>query len=247
MLEEGRDEIAILGNAIDAGFAAIAARDREREGFLAIVAHELKTPMTSLLGFTELALDRPADKETHRRALELVRRHASRLGHLIDDLLLAASARGGVLPFRPQPTDLVLVTKKEMAEVEIAMPGSRFELEVQGSGHLLGDESLLAQGIWSTLRYAAMIAEGGVQIALRIVRSGSRVVLEVTVLAPNVSADELERAFAPFASVQYEGAGGIRSAVGLFLARQIARLHGGTLSARNASETERMLVMDLPG
>src|SRR4029453_16072100 len=47
VLEEGRDEIAILANALDAGFAAIAARDREREHFLAIVAHELKTPMTS--------------------------------------------------------------------------------------------------------------------------------------------------------------------------------------------------------
>jgi K+-sensing histidine kinase KdpD len=134
-----------------------------------------------------------------------------------------------------------------MGEVEIAMPGSRFELESQESAHLLGDERLLVQGIWSTLRYAAMIAEAGVPIGLRIVRSGSRVLLEVKVLAPNVSADEVERAFAPFASVQYEGDGGIRSAVGLFLARQIARLHGGTLSAKNASETEQMLVMDLPG
>src|SRR5262249_24675983 len=48
VIESGSDEIAILANALDAGFAAITAREREREEFLAIAAHELKTPITSI-------------------------------------------------------------------------------------------------------------------------------------------------------------------------------------------------------
>jgi signal transduction histidine kinase len=67
VLEEGRDEIAILANALDAGFDAIASRDHERERFLAIVAHELKTPMTSILGFTELALAHPDNAQVRAR------------------------------------------------------------------------------------------------------------------------------------------------------------------------------------
>jgi signal transduction histidine kinase len=246
LLERGGDEIAVLANALDSGFAAIATRDRERDRFLAVVAHELKTPLTLILGFTELAIHHPEDAAIRARGLELVRRHAGRLGHLIDDLLLAASVRNRSLPFRPTHLDLASLTRKVIPEVEIAMPGRAFELAAPGSAHLLGDEQLLTQGIWSALTYAAIITEPKQQIVVRIEQSNSRMSLEIIVVAPTVSAREIERAFEPFASVQYEAQGGFRSAVGLFLCREIARVHGGSLTARKVSETQRALVIDLP-
>jgi len=246
VLEEGRDEIAILANALDAGFAAIATQDRERERFLAIVAHELKTPMTSILGFTELALSRPESAEVRARALDLVRSHASRLGRLIDDLLLAASTRSGALPFRPQSVDAGALTQKVANEVMMAMPARRFEVDVAGRTHLLADEHLLTQAIWTLLTYAAAVAESGHVICVRLEPAGARLRLEVKFDAPSVAAEEMERAFAPFASVQYEGGSGIRSAVGLFLCREIARVHGGALLALNPTPIQRVLVLDLP-
>ena len=246
LLEQGRDEIAILANAIDAGLAAIAAQERERERFLAIVAHELKTPMTSILGFTELALSRPENAEVRARALGLVRSHASRLGRLIDDLLLAASTRSGALPFRPQSVDAAGLTQKVAAEVALTMPGRRFELDVARGGYLLADEHLLTQAVWTLLTYAAAIAETGRVISVRLEPGAARLRLEVTFDAPSVPVQEMERAFAPFASVEYEGGSGIRSAVGLFLCREIARVHGGSLIAMNPTEVQRMLILDLP-
>jgi signal transduction histidine kinase len=246
LLEQGRDEIAILANALDAGFAAIAAQDRERERFLAIVAHELKTPMTSILGFTELALSRPESAEVRARALDLVRSHASRLGRLIDDLLLAASTRSGALPFRPQSVDAAGVTQKVAAEVTTTMPGRSFDIDVSRGGRLLADEHLLTQAVWTLLTYAAAIAETGRRINVRLDPGGARLRLEVVFDAPSVPAEEMERAFAPFASIQYEGGSGIRSAVGLFLCREIARVHGGSLLALNPTAVQRMLVLDLP-
>ena len=246
LLEQGRDEIAILANAIDAGLDAIAAQERERERFLAIVAHELKTPMTSILGFTELALSRPETAEVRARALGLVRSHASRLGRLIDDLLLAASTRSGTLPFRPQSVDAAGLTQKVAAEVALTMPGRRFELDVARGGHLLADEHLLTQAVWTLLTYAAAIAETGRVISVRLEPAAARLRLEVAFDAPSVPAQEMERAFAPFASVEYEGGSGIRSAAGLFLCREIARVHGGSLLAMNPTEVQRMLILDLP-
>jgi two-component system OmpR family sensor kinase len=210
------------------------------------VAHELKTPMATILGFTELALTHPEDAAVRARALELVRRQAGRLGRLIDDLLLAASARVGALPFRPQPTDLGSLVKKVIAEVETAMPGRRFELQARESVHLLADERLLAQALWSALTYAAVITEPRRPVVIRMVRSGPRTGLEIIMVAPTVSASEIERSFEPFASVQYETDEGIRSAVGLSLCREIARLHGGSVHASSLSETERSMVIDLP-
>ena len=246
VLEQGRDEIAILANALDAGFAAIAAQDRERERFLAIVAHELKTPMTSILGFTELALSRPESAEVRARALGLVRSHASRLGRLIDDLLLAASTRSGALPFRPQSVDAAGLTKKVAAEVAMTMPGRSFDVDVSRGGYLLADEHLLTQAVWTLLTYAAAIAEAGRVINVRLEPAAARLRLEVVFDAPSVPAQEMERAFAPFASVEYEGGSGIRSAVGLFLCREIARVHGGSLLAMNPTDVQRMLILDLP-
>ena len=246
VLEEGRDEIAILANALDAGFAAIATRDREREHFLAIVAHELKTPMTSILGFTELALARPENAHVRARALSLVRSHADRLGRLIDDLLLAASTRSGALPFRPQSVDPAALTQKVAAEVVTTMPKRRFDVDVSRGKHLLADEHLLTQAVWTLLTYAAAVAETGRTIHVRLEPAGAHLRLEVVFDAPAIPAEEMERAFAPFASVQYEGGSGIRSAVGLFLCREIARVHGGSLLAMNPTQDQRMLVLDLP-
>src|SRR5262245_62085015 len=246
VLEEGRDEIAILANALDAGFAAIAAQDRERERFLALVAHELKTPMTSILGFTELALSRPESPHVRARALDVVRSHASRLGRLIDDLLLAASTRSGALPYRPQSVDAAYVAVKVAAEVAVTMPGRCFDVDVARGGRLLADEHLLTQAVWTLLTYAGAIAETGRKILVRLEPGGARLRLEVLFDAPSVPAEEIERAFAPFASVQYEGGSAIRNAVGLFLCREIARVHGGSLLAMNSTDVQRMLVLELP-
>ena len=81
---------------------------------------------------------------------------------------------------------------------------------------------------------------------MRLEPAGAHLRLEVVFDAPAIPAEEIERAFAPFASVQYEGGSGIRSAVGLFLCREIARVHGGSLLAMNPTEDQRMLVLDLP-
>jgi two-component system heavy metal sensor histidine kinase CusS len=246
VLEEGRDEIAILANALDAGFAAIETQERERERFLALVAHELKTPMTSILGFTELALARPESPEVRARALDVVRSHASRLGRLIDDLLLAASTRSGALPFHPQAVDAACVARKVATEVAVTMPGRSFDVDVDRGGRLLADEHLLTQAVWTLLTYAGAIAETGRKILVRLVPGGARLRLEVVFDAPSVPAEEIERAFAPFASVQYEGGSGVRNAVGLFLCREIARVHGGTLLAMDPTDVQRMLVLELP-
>jgi K+-sensing histidine kinase KdpD len=104
----------------------------------------------------------------------------------------------------------------------------------------------LTQAVWALLTYAAAVAETGRPISVRLEPEGARLRLEVTFDAPFVRAEEMEQAFAPFASVQYEGGSGIRSAVGLFLCREIARVHGGTLLAMNPTEVQRMLVLDLP-
>src|SRR6185369_260230 len=72
------DELVMLERTLDVGFEAIAARDRERKRFLAIAAHELKTPLTAMKGFAQAALDHHDDPAVCSRALGVIVRNSSR-------------------------------------------------------------------------------------------------------------------------------------------------------------------------
>jgi signal transduction histidine kinase len=237
----GSDEIAVLSNALDAGFSAIRERDRDRERFLAVAAHELKTPLTSIVGFVDAALASP-DTTLRQRALEVIRRQAGRLGRLVQDLLWAANARYGHLAFHPKPTDSIAIIQKTLGEIE---EGQRFVFTPDGPAYLLADEDLLGHALWQVLSYGIAIAEKGTPVRVQVVRSEARVALEVTIAKIAVPFDEIERAFLPFTSIQYEG-GGLRYAVGLYLSREIARLHGGTLQAFSDGSGGAVFRLELP-
>src|SRR5207247_9885995 len=74
VLDTGDAEIAVLGNALDTGFSAIAARDRERDQFLAVAAHELKPPIPSVHLFASVLAAHPDDHTIADRAIENIRR-----------------------------------------------------------------------------------------------------------------------------------------------------------------------------
>src|SRR6185295_4966830 len=101
--DTGHDDIAVLANALDAGFTAIASREREREQFLSIAAHELKTPVTSIHGYSSLLVNHPPRAVDVERALKSINRQSWRLSRLIDALFLAIKARTGKLDFEPKP------------------------------------------------------------------------------------------------------------------------------------------------
>ncbi|HVJ94437.1 MAG TPA: HAMP domain-containing sensor histidine kinase [Labilithrix sp.] len=237
----GGDEIAFLSNALDAGFAAIVERERERERFLAVVAHELKTPLTSIVGYVETALSNPRP-ELRQRALEVVRKQASRLGRLIQDLLWAASARYGQLNIRPKPVGLASVIRKALAER--VGNAKRFVFEETGEVYMLADEDLLAHALWQVLAYADAGTRADDVIGVGLFLTDTRARVEVTIPTTTTSYAEIEHAFLPFASIQYEG-GPVRYTVGLYLSREIARLHGGTLLLRE-DEGRAILDLELP-
>jgi signal transduction histidine kinase len=239
---EGHDDIAVLGHAIDVGFAAIAERNREREQFLAVAAHELKTPMMSILGFIHAALAHP---ERQVRALEVVGRQTKRLGHLVEELLWAASVRTGQLPFRPEPLDLAEVARHTADEVAETAPDHPIAVHGPPSIHLLGDETLVAHALWTMLTYAGVLSRSNEPIDLAVETSDARVLVTLALRGPPLSAEDRLHVFEPFSMIQYEDARP-RSAFGLFLCREIARVHGGTLLVSERAGVGPVLTMDLP-
>ena len=240
----GRDDIAVLSNALDVGFAAISERSRERETFLTVAAHELKTPLTSILGFVQAAVARPEQRE---RALDVIRRQARRLAHLVEDLLWAAQERSGQLAFQPIPVDFAKVARDMAREVEETNPSHPIVLAAPQDGvPMLADQALITHAIWGLLTYAGVLSVANAPLDVAIERAHAHVVTEFRIRGPSLPPEDQIRSFDPFATIQYEGGTAVRSAMGLFLCRRIANLHGGSLKVDDKPGVGPVLILELP-
>jgi signal transduction histidine kinase len=242
------DELAVLAHALDVSFAAIAARDQERDRFLAVAAHELKTPLTTVKGYAQAALAHGADAALRERALVVIDRQASRLARLVQDLLWSARARGGQLSFQPAPLDLAVSAQHVIAEMELAADGHTFPLTVHGETCVLGDACLVEQSLSSVVREALAMAPARAPVPVTLDGCATSVRLTVEAWDVEASLGDVEKLMEPFAVLQFEGRphdATRGTGLGLYLAREIARLHAGALRIeRRAGGSALLFVLE---
>jgi signal transduction histidine kinase len=229
--DAGSDDLAVLAHTLCLSFKSIAERDQERERFLAVVAHELKTPLTTLKGFAQLAIAHRDDPAVRERALTVLDRQATRLARLVQDLLWSVRANAGRLPFNPAPLDLAALTERVIGEVAMVCEDHRFSVASRGDSHIFGDDGLLEQSVWNLLLQAATIAAQHDPVLVRIDGDVAWVRLSVEARSAHSLPDDLDDLIEPFVALPLERrSGGMRNtALGLHLVREIARLHGAIL------------------
>jgi signal transduction histidine kinase len=228
-LDDGPDDLGELARALTLSFRSILERDREREHFLAVAAHELKTPLSNLKGYAQAAIAHPDDSAMRARALTVIDRQATRLARLAQDLLWSVRADAGRLPFHPTPVDLVALAGRVITEIRVVSRDT-FDLVSSGNASVLGDVVLLEHAVWNILCQAATVNANGapVQVSIDGTPSLARITAEVrTDLQIPENLDDLVE---PFASLPFERGGDhLRgTGLGLHLVRDIARLHGAS-------------------
>ena len=223
------DELAVLAHALDVSFRAIVERDRERERFLAIAAHEIKTPLTTMKGFAQVALAHSRDDAIRDRALQIIDRQATRLARLTQDLLWTVRAQSAQIPFKPAPLDLEALTRRVMREVELAVQKHAFQLVSSTDAHILGDAALLEHSLWSIFTQAAALTPISAPVNVTLDGNPTRVTLTVEAQGSGALPDDLDKLLEPFVVLQFEGGSeALRgTGLGLHLVQRIARIHGG--------------------
>ncbi len=244
--DSGTDDIAVLTNALNSGFSAIAWRQHEREEFMAVAAHELKTPVASIYGYASLlqSYSQPAPVLFH--ALEVIYRQSWRLSRLIETLFLATETKNGHLHFEPSPLNLSSVVCQVLHEMEALLSRYVFTTHIQENVSILGDESLLEHALWSLFTCAASLSleKSALQISLSQPDHFAR--LSVEIEKSNIPIPEIQELFTPFRAMEYETDSGIRLGVGLYLCREIVRVHNGQLLVLKTPEDKPGFVMELP-
>jgi signal transduction histidine kinase len=241
----GNDAIGVLANALDAGFAAIANRTREREEFFSIAAHELKTPLTSIQGYSSLVMSRPEAAPLLFRALEVINRQSWRMSRLIDGMLLAVRARSNDLQFIPKQFDMSQLVVRVIDDMKPFVGDKAFSAQIQKNVLILGDEALLEEALWSLLTAASALSTSRSPVNVSFATEEWRAMLIVNIDADGASVPEMEELFQPFRTIEYKNGDSLRFATGLYLCREIVRIHNGHLRVQQTTSRPEFVV-DLP-
>jgi signal transduction histidine kinase len=229
----GNDELAVLAHTLNTSFKAIAERDKDRDRFLAVAAHELKTPLTTMKGFSQVALNQRHDAAVRDRALAIIDRQATRLARLVQDLLWCARISGGERPFNPQAIDVEELARRVIGEIEPVASDHIIRLMPRGDAHILGDPELLEQALWSLLVQAVSVALEHEPVLMTIdADSAGRELITIEVRGGKDLPEDLDRLLEPFAVIAFEGRRDEPrgTGIGLHLVQGIARLHGARFS-----------------
>lgn len=215
--------------------AALCEADRRKDQFLAMLAHELRNPLTPIRTALELIHKGLGDQRRREWALEVIDRQLVQLTRLIDDLLEIGRIANGEITLHREPTSLRAVISQALETARPLIGAARHVLEVNlplQEIRLHADRSRLAQAISNLLANAAKFTPPGGVIAITALRGNGAVELRIKDSGRGMEAELIPHVFDMFvqgATDLSRREGGL--GVGLSIVRRIIELHGGTVSA----------------
>jgi two-component system, OmpR family, sensor kinase len=226
--EVGRLGVALneMLSQIETAFAEKSDSEDRLRQFVADASHELRTPLTSIRGYAEL-LGRGgfSDEASTRRALKRIEEEASRMGGLVEDLLLLAELDQG-RPLKAEAVDLQRVCADAVGDSEALPHGHHLTLQPGGPVVVVGDGERLAQVAHNLVRNALAHTPDGTRVRVSTGAEAGMGHIRVADDGPGIPPDEVARVFDRF----YQGdksRSGAGTGLGLAIVRAIAEaLHG---------------------
>jgi PAS domain S-box-containing protein len=209
--------------------------DRRKGEFLALMAHELRAPLSAILNAAHLLSTPEADEAALTYARKVVERQTRQMTHLVDDLLDATRLRNGTLQLRTEPLALdgIIARAVETARPAIETRNHDLRLIVPPEPmYVLADPVRIEQVLVNLLTNAAKYTERGGFITLLAQREGDQVVLRVRDNGVGIPPDLLPRVFDLFMQADGSSDNAARGlGIGLWIVRGLVEGHGGTVEA----------------
>lgn len=228
--------------------ARIQARKR-RELFLAMLGHDLRTPLGALLMASEYLVKRGALTERDLRLATRIRNSGQRMTDLVNDLLDFSRCRlGGGIPIVRSHTCLKEIAREIVEEVRSAHPECNLRLEARGELEGEWDRGRLGQAMSNLVQNAVLHgADAPVTVTLR--GETDEVVASIHNAGSAIPDADRQRIFDPFvqaASTDRVGRPKLGLGLGLYIAREIARAHGGSIMVSSSAQAGTTFDVHLP-
>jgi signal transduction histidine kinase len=227
--------------------ATPAVLAEKRDQLMSRVSHEVKTPLTSILGFAHMLMTKPdAPIEKRQKWANFIHSKSQQLSRLIDNMLDLSEMQTGQQTINPRPTDLSTLISEAIAEMEALAPTRAIEVIIpNGVSELNIDTDRISQVIVNLLTNAHNVTPEGQPIKLEVRDRNDVVEVAVTDHGPILPPEMRENIFEPFSA---EPGSGPQPGKGLWLplAKKIIEAHGGRCWLEPAPPHGSIFIFSLP-
>jgi signal transduction histidine kinase len=246
----GGDEVGRLASAFNNMAREVGRSHRTLREFLANVSHELKTPLTSIQGFSQAISEGTVQSQADiAEAGRIINDESVRMRALVDDLLYLSEAEAGQIAIqrdRVSPDELIESTRARFAR-RASQAGVNLGFTATGTPPLLADARRLEQAVANIVDNAVRHTPSGGTVTLRSELRDARVELAVHNTGSVIPSEALSRVFERFyqvnpASARVDG----NSGLGLAITKEIVELHGGGVSVESSAEAGTEFTISLP-
>lgn len=247
LLEQAVDFSRLLAAERAAGQATPAELVEKRDQLMSRMSHEVKTPLTSILGFAHMLVTKPdAPIEKRQKWASFIHSKSQQLSRLIDNMLDLSELQTGDITITRQPTDLSALITDAVAEMEAVAPTRRIEATILPTlPELKLDADHISQVIVNLLTNAHNLTPEGQPIEIEMRDKADTVEVAVTDHGPTLPPEEREKVFEPFSA---EPGAGYQPGKELWLplARTIIEAYGGRLWIDTAPGQGSVFIFSLP-
>jgi protein-histidine pros-kinase len=224
--------------------------DAAKSRFIAALSHEVRTPLTAILGYADMLAAELGGPLTiaQRHQVERVRASAWHTVEVLEQIVTYSRAATGALDLAPQPVDVCQVVRAtvDAARADAVAAGVRFEIGLPRAGaHVVTDEARLRQIVRNLVSNAVRFTDGDVvRVSCRYRPEGCTVTVQDD--GPGIPVEKREQIFELFQrdGIQHSDVAG--TGLGLPVSRQLARLLGGDLTLDSAPGRGTQFTLRLP-
>jgi PAS domain S-box-containing protein len=223
-----------------AGREQAEAANRIKDEFLAVLSHELRSPLNPILGWSKLLQTAKLDEARTKQALTTIERNAQLQAELIEDLLDVSRILQGKLSLTSHPINLASTIKAALETVQLAAEAKSIRIDANLDakvGLVLGDSTRLQQVMWNLLSNAVKFTPPGGRVEVRLSQVENQAQITVSDTGKGISAKFLPYVFDYFRqadSATTRKFGGL--GLGLAIVHHLVDLHGGTIQVESQGE-----------
>jgi PAS domain S-box-containing protein len=254
LLQEQNDRLNQLMISLQQQTEQAQQANRIKDEFLAVLSHELRSPLNPILGWARILQTSQQDAAKTQYALETIERNAKLQAQLIEDLLDVSGILQGKLSLHTVPVGLSFTIKAALETVRLAAEAKSIQIQTifePNVGQVLGDSGRLQQVVWNILSNAIKFtSQGGrVEVRLERIEDESQEInkvdthpLEYTQITVSDTGRGISADFLPYVFDYFRQADGTTTrkfgglGLGLAIVRHLVELHGGTAQAASPGE-----------
>ena len=246
---KGKTEIAGLAVDFDEMAGKIEALVAGQKRLLRDISHELRSPLTRLGIALELARQE-GSQDMRQKNLRRIELEAERMNEMIGQLLSLTRLENGADEQQRTEFDLCVLLTRLVQDADFEAKNRNRQVIFSGpqSAVIDGYEELLARALENVIRNGISYTEVGTQVSVELSRQSDALLIRIADQGPGVPDETLDKLFEPFfrvADARERQTGG--TGIGLAIAEQAVRLHGGSIRASNRSTGGLLVEISLPG